>query len=76
MKKEKDILAKLTAISDKMDKIGDDLDREGRAWKAELTDRLKKGITDNDAVIKHYNDWMIKEGLNHLVIKKEDDNGK
>ena len=43
-----------------------------KVWAAELKDRLAKGITGN-AAVKHYNEWMIKAGMEHLITK---DNGK
>lgn len=70
MKKEKDILTKLTAISKAMDKIGEAMEYEDQIYKSELADRLAKGIK-GDAAVQHYNEWMAAAGLDHLIIKQK-----
>lgn len=57
-----DVLSKLKKIYGNLDQIGRDMDYEGKVWKAELEDRLAKGLTGNDA-IRHYNEWMVAAGL-------------
>lgn len=48
-------------------KIGRDIRHEEQVYKAELEDRLSKGLTGDDA-IQHYNDWMEAAGQSHLKI--------
>ena len=67
-----DILTQLQQISNQLDCIGRDMREEERVYAAELKDRLAKGIT-GDAAVQHYNEWMIKAGMEHLITK---DNGK
>lgn len=43
--------------------------REEQVYRSELTDRLAKGLTGEDA-IKYYNDWMDAAGMPHLKAKK------
>ena len=66
-----DILTQLQRISNQLDCIGRDMREEERVYAAELKDRLAKGIT-GDAAVQHYNEWMIKAGMEHLITK---DNG-
>jgi len=65
-------LSELQRISDNLEQIGKDLRDMEKVWAAELKDRLAKGIT-GDAAVQHYNEWMIKAGMEHLITK---DNGK
>lgn len=67
-----DILTQLQRISNQLDCIGRDMREEERVYAAELEDRLAKGIT-GDAAVQHYNEWMIKAGMEHLITKN---NGK
>ncbi len=61
-------LKKLQSIEEKMQNIGDTIRREGAVYEAELADRLAKGLMGADA-IKHYNDWMQRNGMEHLMVK-------
>lgn len=63
-----DILTQLQQISNQLDCIGRDMREEERVYAAELEDRLAKGIT-GDAAVKHYNEWMDKEGMSYLKTK-------
>lgn len=65
-------LSELQRISDNLEQTGKDLREMEKVWAAELKDRLAKGITGN-AAVQHYNEWMIKAGMEHLITK---DNGK
>lgn len=47
--------------------LGRQLREEHRVAAAELADRLRLGLTGEDAV-RHYNDWMMLHGLSHLVV--------
>lgn len=69
---KEDILTRLQWISDNLEQTGKDLREMEKVWDEELKDRLAKGIT-GDAAVQHYNEWMIKAGMEHLITK---DNGK
>ena len=62
-----DALNQLEEIARQMDTIGDDMSREDAVYKAELADRLRLGLTGDDA-IHHYNEWMKREGMGHLKV--------
>lgn len=51
-----------------MEELGNTMLREEQAYKAELADRLAKGL-QGDAAIGHYNEWMEKAGMTHLMVK-------
>lgn len=59
---------KLREISRKLHKLQCNMLRETKVQNKELEDRLKKQLTREKA-IKHYNEWMKKEHLEHLMIK-------
>lgn len=67
MKTRKDPLKKLERIITDMDNLGKDLRRYERVWAAELADREAKGLT-GDAVIEHYNQWMLDAGMPECVV--------
>lgn len=56
-----DIDARLEALRERMCK-------EEQILVAELNERRAKGLTGRDAII-HYNDYMRKHGLLHLIVK-------
>ena len=62
------ILSTLRRISDGMEELGNTMRREEHVYKAELADRLEKGL-QGDAAIGHYNEWMEKAGMKHLMVK-------
>lgn len=66
-KKEKDSLAELRCMKREMKELGRQLREEYRVCAAEMADRLRLGLTGEEA-IKHYNDWMLLHGLGHLVV--------
>jgi hypothetical protein len=41
---------------------------EGRVWQEELEERKRLGL-QGDAAIKHYNEWMQRYGMEHLMVK-------
>ncbi|MCH3995426.1 MAG: hypothetical protein LKE54_10380 [Prevotella sp.] len=61
------VISTLRQISDSMEELGNTMRKEEQVYKAELADRLVKGLS-GDAAIKHYNDWMIKAGMNYLKV--------
>lgn len=58
---------KLKDILTRLDDLDSAINREGRAQRAELEERLRLGLT-GDAAIKHYNDFMSNLGLDHLIV--------
>lgn len=62
------ILSSLRQLVSSLDKINMDINKEGQVYQAELEDRQAKGLT-GDAAIKHYNEWMEKAGMRHLMVK-------
>lgn len=65
--KVKDPLTELRSLKREVKELGRQLRDEHRVCAAELVDRLRLGLTGEDA-IKHYNDWMMLHGLPHLVV--------
>ncbi len=61
-------LSALQQISESMEELGNTMRREEMVCKEELADRLAKGI-QGDAAIAHYNEWMEKAGLKHLIVR-------
>lgn len=60
--------SKLKDILTRLDDLNSTINREGRAQRAELEERLRLGLT-GDAAIKHYNDFMTSHGMDHLKVK-------
>ena len=65
-----DVLTKLEGYLQQLNDIGDDIRRTGDAWRKEREERERLGLT-GDAAIKHYNDWMDREGMPELKVKSE-----
>lgn len=68
MAKEKNPLSELRRIERDLKELGRRQREENRIMAAELTDRLRLGLTGDEAV-KHFNDWMMLHGLGHLVVE-------
>ena len=62
------LLTELQQVAKNMDELGSTMHQEEQVYKAELLDRLAKGL-DGDAAIGHYNEWMEKAGMRHLMVK-------
>jgi len=50
--------------------IGKTIRNEGKVYQAELEERQRLGL-QGDAAIKHYNEWMQRNGMEHLMVKEE-----
>lgn len=48
--------------------IGKTIRNEGKVFQAELEERQRLGL-QGDAAIKHYNEWMQRNGMEHLMVK-------
>lgn len=62
-------IKELQRLEHDLDAIGRAIRTEDKIFREELEERLRLGLTGNEA-IEHYNEWMLQNGLNHLVIKK------
>lgn len=62
------LLTELQQVAKNMEELGNSMRREEQVYKAELADRLAKGL-QGDAAIGHYNEWMEKAGMRHLMVK-------
>ena len=48
--------------------LGKTIRNEGKVYQAELEERQRLGL-QGDAAIKHYNEWMQRNGMEHLMVK-------
>ena len=64
-------LSKLSDIERRMNNIGQDMKRENQVYMQERNERLRLGLTGEDA-IRHYNEWMEREGMGHLKVKTDE----
>lgn len=62
-----DLLNALLRINEKVENLGTSLGFETLVSKLELEDRLRLNLKGEDA-ISHYNEWMLKYNLSHLII--------
>lgn len=66
--KEGKLLLKLKGIEARLNEIERQINYEGFVCAMELDDRLDKGLT-GEAATAHYNAWMAKYNLKHLMLK-------
>lgn len=64
-----DTLTSLKFIEQETVKLGQTIRHEGQIYREELEDRQRLGLT-GDAAIKHYNEWMQRNGMSHLMVKE------
>lgn len=62
------MITELQSILDRLVAINDQMKREQIVYRAELNDRLNKGLT-GDQAIEHYNEWMVKFNMDYLCVK-------
>lgn len=62
------IISELKKIEQRSLELNKQINEEGRVYAAELQDRQAKGLT-GDAAIQHYNEWMQRNGMEHLMLK-------
>ena len=67
MSKE-DQFVKLMALEAEAVAMGKQIRNEATVARQELADRQRKGLT-GDAAIAHYNEWMQRYGMEHLMIR-------
>jgi len=58
-------LSSLSDIENRLSSISQDMKREHQVYMQEQNERLRLGLTGDDAV-RHYNEWMEREGMGHL----------
>ncbi len=66
----KQTVDRLQEIESQMETIGENIRREGQVYRAELEERQRLGL-HGEAAIKHYNEWMKKYGMEHLMVKED-----
>lgn len=64
----KQTLDTLNRIEHDAIEIGKTIRNEGKVYQAELEERQRLGL-QGDAAIKHYNEWMQRNGMEHLMVK-------
>ena len=64
-----EILESLIVIESKSRSMGMQMRKEAAVARQELADRQRKGLT-GDAAIAHYNEWMQRNGMEHLMVKE------
>ena len=65
----KQTVERLQKIENQMETIGENIRKEGQVYRAELEERQRLGL-HGEAAIKHYNEWMKKYGMEHLMVKE------
>lgn len=65
-----DLLTKLIVIETKGRSMGMLMRREAAVARQELADRQRLDLT-GDAAIAHYNEWLQRYGMEHLMVRKE-----
>ena len=66
----KQTVERLQKIENQMETIGENIRKEGQVYRAELEERQRLGL-HGEAAIKHYNEWMKKYGMEHLMVKED-----
>ena len=69
LKDMKQVLNTLKRIEHDAEAMGKTIRNEGQVWRAELEERQRMGL-QGDAAIKHYNEWMQRYGMEHLMVKE------
>ena len=66
----KQTVDRLQEIESQMEAIGENIRKEEQVYRAELEERQRLGL-HGEAAIKHYNKWMKKYGMEHLMVKED-----
>ena len=66
----KQVLNTLKRIEQDAESLGMAIRNESRVYQKELEERLRMGL-HGDAAIKHYNEWMKRNGMEHLMVKED-----
>lgn len=62
-------MSKFKTIEEKVIDIGRQMRMETKVCGMELEERLKLGL-EGEAAIKHYNEWMKRHHMEHLMVKE------
>ena len=65
------ILNELTNIVRRMNELNRTMNDEEKVYQAELADRRRLGL-HGDAAIRHYNDWMLANDMQHLMVRESE----
>ena len=65
----KQTVDRLQEIESQMEAIGENIRKEEQVYRAELEERQRLGL-HGEAAIRHYNEWMKKYGMEHLMVKE------
>lgn len=65
----KQTLDTLKCIEQDAENMGKAIRTEGQVYRAELEERQRLGL-HGDAAIRHYNEWMQRYGMEHLMVKE------
>jgi len=65
----KKTLNTLKRIEQDLESMGRAIRNESQVYQAELEERLRLGL-QGDAAIKHYNEWMQRNGMSHLIVRE------
>ncbi len=63
-------LNKFKTIEQRIIDIGKEIQLENKVCGMELEERLRLGL-QGDAAIKHYNEWMKRHHMEHLMVKED-----
>ena len=66
----KQTVDRLQKLENQMETIGENIRREGQVYQAELEERQRLGL-HGEAAIKHYNEWMKRYNMEHLMVKED-----
>lgn len=62
-------LNKLERIERDAIALGQSIRHEGQVYRVELEERQRLGL-HGDAAVRHYNEWMQRYGMEHLMVKE------
>ena len=67
---EEKILKNLKDILKQLNDLNAQMNKEAKVFAAEQRERERLGLT-GDAAIEHYNEWMKRYGMEHLMVRDE-----
>ena len=67
---DKEVLKELKGIAKKLEDLNAQMNYEAKVYAAEREERERLGLT-GDAAVEHYNEWMKRYGMEHLMVRDE-----
>lgn len=64
------IKSELANIARQLEELGRNMAYEDKVYRAELAERRRLGL-HGPAAIRHYNDFMLAHGCEHLIVSEE-----